>query len=52
MSEPQADSDNDNEIWAKLLAKKVNRMDPMVGETFKIKVDSMALDYMQKKDSD
>ena len=39
---------DDHDIWASLLAKKVRRMDPMDGDEFKLKVDTLALTYLQK----
>ena len=44
-SNPEED---DRDIWAKLLAKKVRRMEPMDGEEFMLKVDTLALTYLKK----
>ena len=38
----QVDED-DHDLWAKILARKVRRMDQVVGDQFKIDVDIMAL---------
>ena len=35
--------EDDHDLWAKILARKVRRMDQVVGDQFKIDVDIMAL---------
>ena len=46
-SENQQPAD-DHDIWAKLLASKVRRMNEDVGDEFKLQVDTMALQFLQK----
>ena len=48
----QPHTDDEHEIWAKLLANKVRRMHDVVADQFKLEVDTMALQYMKKKESD
>ena len=40
--------EDDNDIWAKLLSKKMKRMDEMAAEQFKLEVDTLALKYLNK----
>ena len=41
--------EDEHEMWAKILARKVRRMDETVGEQFKIEVDIMALKILQNQ---
>ena len=41
-------SDDDTDMWTQLLGKKVRRMDQMAAEEFKLKVDTLALEYLSK----
>ena len=41
--------EDDHEMWAKILARKVRRMDEIVGDQFKVEVDIMALKILQNQ---
>ena len=40
--------EDEHDIWGRLLAKKVRRMDKNVIDQFKLEVDSKALKYLNK----
>ena len=41
-------SADEHDIWAKLLATKVRRMDHQVADDFKLEVDTLAVSYLKK----
>ena len=41
--------DDDVDLWAKLLANKIRKMEPMEGVEFQLEVDSLAMQRLKKK---
>ena len=42
-------SDDDTDVWAKLLANKIKKMESIEGEEFKLEVDMLAMKRLKKK---